>query len=94
MAHSLFAVPNGGRRDQRTGAKLKAEGVQAGVSDLILLRRSRDYGALCIEMKTPTGSQSQAQKAWQRQVTADGYKYVVCRSVEDFMREVNDYLQS
>ena len=65
MAHSLFAVPNGGRRDERTGAKLKAEGVQ-----------------------------SKAQKAWQRQVTADGYKYVVCRSVEDFMREVNAYLQS
>ena len=94
MAHSLFAVPNGGRRDERTGAKLKAEGVQAGVSDLILLRRSRDYGALCIEMKTPTGAQSKVQKAWQRQVTADGYKYVVCRSVEDFMREVNAYLQS
>ena len=32
----LFAVPNGGRRDPVTGARLKAEGVVAGVSDLIL----------------------------------------------------------
>ena len=28
----LFAVPNGGRRDATTAAKLKAEGVIAGVS--------------------------------------------------------------
>lgn len=34
----LFAVPNGGRRDTVTGDKLKAEGVTAGVSDLILLK--------------------------------------------------------
>lgn len=31
----LFAVPNGGRRDAVTGARLKAEGVVAGVADLI-----------------------------------------------------------
>lgn len=47
----LFAVPNGGRRDTVTGGKLKAEGVTAGVSDLILLKSNRDYGALLIEMK-------------------------------------------
>ena len=45
----LFAVPNGGRRDTVTGGKLKAEGVTAGVSDLILLKSNRDYGALLIE---------------------------------------------
>jgi len=32
----LFAIPNGGSRDKVTGAKLKAEGVKAGVADLIL----------------------------------------------------------
>ena len=38
LAHSLFAVPNGGRRDAATGARLKDEGVLAGVSDLVLLQ--------------------------------------------------------
>ena len=32
----LFAVPNGGRRDAVTGARLKAEGVKAGVPDVWL----------------------------------------------------------
>ena len=39
------------KSDTVTGGKLKAEGVTAGVSDLILLKSNRDYGALLIEMK-------------------------------------------
>lgn len=91
----LFAVPNGGRRDATTAAKLKAEGVVAGVADLILLKSNRDYGALLIEMKTLKGRQRDSQKAWQNIVCADSeYKYVVCRSFDDFQREVNNYLQN
>ena len=90
--HNLFAVPNGGRRDAVTGAKLKAEGVLAGVADLILLKSNQDYGALLIEMKTRRGTQQKTQKEWQRLIEADGYKYVVCRSVFDFKREIENYL--
>ena len=46
----LFAVPNGGRRDAATAGKLKAEGVVAGVSDLVLLKPNREFGALLIEL--------------------------------------------
>ena len=89
----LFAVPNGGRRDGITGARLKEEGVLAGVADLILLVPNADYHALLIEMKTPKGRQSESQKAWQQEVCAEGeYKYVVCRSLDDFIREVDVYL--
>lgn len=91
----LFAVPNGGRRDAVTAAKLKAEGVVAGVADLILLKSNRDYGALLIEMKTLKGKQRDSQKEWQNIVCACGeYKYVVCRSFDDFKREVDDYLKN
>ncbi len=92
MRHNLFAVPNGGRRDAKTGKELKDEGVLAGVSDLILLKSNRFYGALLIEMKTTKGRQQENQKWWQKHITADGYKYVICRSFEDFRREVTDYL--
>ena len=89
----LFAVPNGGRRDAVTGAKLKAEGVVPGVSDLILLKSNHRYGALLIEMKTAKGRQSASQRWWQSVISEnDEYKYVVCRSFDDFMREVTDYL--
>ena len=88
----LFAVPNGGRRDVVTGAKLKAEGVVAGVADLILLVTNKAFGALLIEMKKPGGIQSAAQRQWQEIVTTNGeYKYVICRSIYDFMREIRDF---
>lgn len=95
LAARLFAVPNGGRRDDITGARLKEEGVLAGVADLILLVPNADYHALLIEMKTPKGRQSESQKTWQRAVTGnDDYLYVVCRSLEEFINEVEEYLNN
>ena len=102
----LFAVPNGGARSKATAGKLKAEGVVAGVADLILLVPCRleigqcggipwyrIYHALCIEMKTAKGRQSPEQKEWQTNVEAHGYKYAVCRSLDEFMAVVNGYLR-
>lgn len=37
LARMLFAVPNGGKRDTKTGARMKYEGAVRGVADLILL---------------------------------------------------------
>lgn len=90
----LFSVPNGGRRDKVTAAKLKAEGVVPGVSDLLLLVPNKTYHGLCIEMKDVKGRQSESQKEWQKTMEARGYKYVVCRSTDDFIREVDGYLSN
>lgn len=90
----LIAVGNGGKRDAITGAMLKAEGVLAGVSDLILLIPNNRYHGLLIEMKTKTGRQSAAQKEWQQDIeNLNYYKYVVVRSLEEFMNVINDYLE-
>ena len=90
----LIAVGNGGKRDAITGAMLKAEGVLAGVSDLILLIPNNRYHGLLIEMKTKTGRQSAAQKEWQKEVESlNYYKYVIVRSLEEFINVINDYLE-
>lgn len=91
-ASALFAVPNGGRRDRVSGAKLKAEGVLPGVSDLILLLPRGNHHGLLIEMKTESGKQSQAQRDWQRDMVHRGYKYMVIRSIDEFIDRVTDYL--
>lgn len=92
LAPLLFAVPNGGVRNVRTARVLKAEGVMAGVADLLLLVPSKEWHGLCVEMKTMTGRQSESQRAWEKAVTSQGYKYVVCRGVECFVRLINGYL--
>ena len=105
LAGLLFAVPNGGARSKATAGKLKAEGVVAGVADLILLKPHFRKGvyfsdmipldayALCIEMKTKKGYQSPEQKAWQAKVEDMGYKYVVIRSLDDFINTIENYLK-
>lgn len=92
LALLMFAVPNGGRRDAKSGARMKCEGVIKGVSDLILLIPKKGYASLCIEMKTPKGVQSDNQKEWQREAEKYRNRYVVCHSLQEFMNEVNSYL--
>lgn len=94
LARLLFAVPNGGARNKVTASVLKSEGVTAGVADLILFAPRGGFHALCIEMKTETGRQSSEQKEWQREVEGQGYKYVLCRTFEDFFEMVVNYLES
>ena len=90
----LFAVPNGGGRSRTEGAILKAEGVTAGVSDLILLEARGGFGALCIEMKTRSkrSGQSDKQREWQAAAEAAGNRYVVARSLLAFQKAVYEYM--
>ena len=102
----LFAVPNGGFRNKATAGKMKAEGVVAGVSDLILLVPNSAYHGLCIEMKwekvecdekgrrhVTRSYQHEEQRAWQQAVELQGYNYVVCRSLDDFVVCVENHLR-
>ncbi len=90
---NLFAVPNGGRRNRVEACIMKAEGIVAGVSDLILLYPACGYHGLCVEMKTEKGRQSDSQKVWQEAVEAQGYRYIVCRSFDEFRAEVSKYIR-
>lgn len=93
LERMMFAVPNGGRRDAKTGARMRYEGVVRGVADLILLVPKKGFASLCIEMKTPKGTQSEHQRKWQKEAETYRNKYVVCHSLQEFMNEVNSYLR-
>ena len=91
----LFAVPNGGGRSRIEAALLKAEGVVAGVADMLLLVPSMGYAGLCIEFKAATKAahQSEAQKNWERLINKHGaYKYTVVRTFEEFRTLMCNYL--
>lgn len=88
----LFAVPNGGSRHKVEAVHLKQQGVKPGIADLVLLFPRGGHGALLIEMKYGKGRQSNTQKNWQLTAESAGYRYVICRTLEEFMLEVNRYL--
>lgn len=90
----LFAVPNGGARNRTEAAIMKAEGVTAGVTDLILLAGRGGYSALCIEMKT-TEKRSRltpAQAEWQVLAASNGSCCVTCHTFEEFVEELRWYM--
>ena len=94
LAPLMFAVPNGGSRDKREAAIMKAEGITAGVSDLILNIRGGLHTQLAVEMKDVKGRQSPEQKRYQRYAEAVGIKYIICRSFQDFKDEVTNYIET
>lgn len=74
VADYLFAIPNGGARNPREGARLKAEGVKPGVSDLFLPLPRQGRAGLWIEMKAPRKKPTPAQRDWIRRMTRAGYR--------------------
>lgn len=91
----LFHVPNENDRADSNiiqGAIRKSLGVVSGVADFLLLIPSGRYHGLCIEMKDEKGRQKPAQAEWQVIVEAQGYKYVICRSLEQFKIIIQEYL--
>lgn len=88
----LFHIPNEGIRLGKMGARVKREGVVRGVADLCLCISRGGYNALYIEMKKPGSYQRPEQKEWQRNTEKHGNRYVVCKSLDDFQREITSYL--
>lgn len=76
-----FAVPNGGKRDAKTGAYLKKEGALAGVADLILLLP--DGVAVFAELKDGNKPQQESQKIFQKNVERLGFDYLLWRGRQD-----------
>ena len=111
----LVHIPNEGRRTIKVingrpvcvgGAKLKAEGLVKGASDLVLFIPNKFFHGLCLETKVElfdysTGKekktktyQSPEQKEWQALVESQGYRYEVYRNIDEFRKIVLEYLDS
>lgn len=105
----MHHIPNGGSRgndvrsQQIRGAKLKAEGVRSGVSDISLPVRRGVCSGLYIEMKRPAekpkregsrGGVSDEQNEFGAFVQSQGFGFVVCYSWEEARDIIIAYLKS
>lgn len=88
----IWATPNGGERNKIVAARLKAEGVLAGVPDLFIAEPSGYYHGLFIEMKAGRNNLRTEQLEMMNRLRDSGYKCVVCWTFDEFMRAVNNYL--
>ena len=88
----IAAIPNGGDRTASERVRLHGEGVLAGMPDLCVLKRSKGFGGLFVEMKTKAGVVSSKQSAVGLQLNAKGYRAVVARSAAEAIKTIEEYL--
>ena len=89
----LYHVPNGGSRNRTEAAKLKGEGVRAGVPDLCLPVSRGGYHGLYIELKRISGGRvSPEQRKWLESLRQEGYMAVVCHGWDEARHTIESYL--
>lgn len=92
----LHAIPNGGMRDPREAARLKAQGVKPGVCDIFLPIARRDYHGLYIEMKRDTKSgparPTPKQSEFMAYANDEGYLAVVCYGADEAIEKIRWYM--
>lgn len=92
VADYLLAIPNGGNRNPREGARLKAEGVKPGVSDLLLPLRRGGFGGLWLEMKAPGKKPTPEQREWLARMGDAGYCATWCDDWAKAAQTITAYL--
>ena len=83
----IFAVPNGGSRNLYEAKNMKESGTLAGVADLVIVGNGGKV--LFVEMKAGKNKQEDSQVLFQNKVEKLGHRYIICRSKEQFMKELD-----
>lgn len=89
----MYHIPNGGYRNKAEAARLKMEGVKAGVPDICLPVARGGYHGLYIEMKIKGNTTSDNQKRWIRLLKEQDYFVTVCYGQEEAISVLVKYLK-
>lgn len=85
----IFAIPNGEQRAKTTGARLKAEGVSAGVPDLYI-----PEWCVWVEMKAVGGVVSDKQADWHAYLRSIGDTVFVCYGAAAAMEDLTAFAKA
>jgi hypothetical protein len=91
-ASVTFAVPNGARlASLRHAKRIAAEGMKAGVPDIICPVACSGFTGLAIEMKIPPNKSTPKQLQWQKMLRKVGWQVVECHSAVEALRAFAAY---
>ena len=85
----IVAIPNGGQRSAVEAAIMKAEGVTAGMPDLMIMVNSHVF---FIEMKYGKNKATDNQISIHKKLSSLGFEICICYSFDDFYKCVNTYI--
>ena len=85
-------VPNGGHRNIITATKLKAQGVKAGVPDILIFTpppKCRECVGTAVELKRTVGSRpTPAQREWLGALDECGWLVLIGRGCDDTITQL------
>ena len=86
----LLHYNNNNSANKREGDRNKAKGIVSGVADLEFYRNGK---LTFIELKLPKRYQSPEQKEFQAKVEAEGFRYEIVKTFEDFKKLMYELLE-
>ena len=104
----IFAIPNEGRHSIQYRVHQARMGVVSGIPDLFIAHPRYDlvdYGfrdggqqkiythGMFIEMKSKDGTVKKNQKTIMSKLKSEGFYCAVCRTIDEFVGEVRNYLK-
>ena len=104
LGRLYISVPNGVPLGRASAVQFIREGLTKGVADTLLLVARGGFHGLAIEFKTEEviykggrkitqrTYQKPEQREWQEMVEAQGWRYEVIRTFEEFEVLIKDYL--
>lgn len=88
----IYHCPNGGKRNTQEAAKLKRQGVKAGVPDLHLPVACGQYIGLYIELKYAKGTITPTQREWLKAMQEAGHYTCACYGYENAIKVIEEYV--
>jgi len=88
-----YHVPNERKATMAQMARLKAQGVLSGVSDVVLPLRSGEFSGIYCELKKAGGSPSKEQKQFLNSVAKEGYLAIVVNDLATFKEVFTYYIE-
>ena len=89
----MYHVPNEGKRQQGTGAILKAAGLRKGVPDIVLPVARQGYHGLYIELKFGKNKPTREQELYLQALRNAGYQSAVAYGFEQAREIIRHYLR-
>lgn len=93
LVTTFIHVPNEGKRTVQFGKKLKTLGMRKGVSDIFIAYPSRAYHGAWIELKTPKGKLSDAQRQFLDDMNQNGYFATAAFGFDEAKEAVEYYFE-
>lgn len=86
-------IANEGKRSIAGGARLKAQGLKAGIPDIHIPIGLKGYHSLYIELKVPPNKLTDSQVSMKKNLELEGNLCYVCYSLDEAMKVTTDYME-